>query len=348
MRQMLSSPEFAFIVSIIGHDGSEQRARADEMLNFVIAPAVRSSGLDVRRADLSPRPGPILDRIVTDLVGAKVIVADLTGANPNVYYEVGVAHALQKRVVLLIDQHANLPFDVSGSTVIAVGDAGRLGATQAETTKARLIEALQLVLADDYLPRSAITEHLGDGSHLPPEIVRAMRETQTDLYKRDQLYVFEVLTRDVDLLLVRLAVSYTLVNPTRRTQHYPISLTPVRPAKMVRGLVGGHAIDLRNADYYTARGVNVSLTWPPASETEVMLEAEVKYRCPDSDGLLTYVPATSYTARISCPFDDVSFVPHPLMERPPTRIDVAPGTFELRAPGAVLAYQGLKLDWMCA
>jgi hypothetical protein len=54
----------------------------------------------------------ILDRIYNQINKADVIVADLSGKNPNVFYEVGYAHALEKRVVLLTQNADDIPFDL--------------------------------------------------------------------------------------------------------------------------------------------------------------------------------------------------------------------------------------------
>jgi hypothetical protein len=61
------------------------------------------------------RPGLILEDITGGIVEAKVVIAEITPANPNVFYEVGYAHALNKPTILLVDESAkDLPFDVSG------------------------------------------------------------------------------------------------------------------------------------------------------------------------------------------------------------------------------------------
>ena len=49
---------------------------------------------------------------------AKVLVAELTSRNPNVYYELGIAHALQKPVVLISSNEEDVPFDVRHIRVI--------------------------------------------------------------------------------------------------------------------------------------------------------------------------------------------------------------------------------------
>ena len=53
-----------------------------------------------------------LDRIYNQINKADIIVADMTGKNPNVFYEVGYAHALNKRVILIIQDVDDIPFDL--------------------------------------------------------------------------------------------------------------------------------------------------------------------------------------------------------------------------------------------
>jgi hypothetical protein len=66
----------------------------------------------VHRADEINRPGRITDQIVQAINEAEVIVADISGLNPNVMWELGYAHAMGKPVVLMNqDVHAS-PFDI--------------------------------------------------------------------------------------------------------------------------------------------------------------------------------------------------------------------------------------------
>ena len=55
----------------------------------------------------------MLERIYNQIAKADLIVADLTGRNPNVFYETGYAHALGKRVILLTRNSKDIPFDPS-------------------------------------------------------------------------------------------------------------------------------------------------------------------------------------------------------------------------------------------
>jgi nucleoside 2-deoxyribosyltransferase len=53
----------------------------------------------------------ILQRIYNQIAKADVVVADMTGRNPNVFYETGYAHALGKNVILLTQNANDIPFD---------------------------------------------------------------------------------------------------------------------------------------------------------------------------------------------------------------------------------------------
>jgi hypothetical protein len=59
-------------------------------------------------------PGVILDDIVSGINGAKIIIAEITPPNQNVFYELGYAHALKKPTILLAERGKPLPFDISG------------------------------------------------------------------------------------------------------------------------------------------------------------------------------------------------------------------------------------------
>jgi nucleoside 2-deoxyribosyltransferase len=64
-------------------------------------------------------PGLIITDIAQEIMEARVIIADITPANPNVYYEVGYAHAIGKPVILIAETPTSqLPFDVSGFRVL--------------------------------------------------------------------------------------------------------------------------------------------------------------------------------------------------------------------------------------
>jgi hypothetical protein len=85
----------------------------------VYQPAIDKAKLKPSRADAEIYgTGKIIDQIWSGINGARILVAELTGRNPNVLYEHGIAHALRKPVVLVSSNEDDVPFDVRHLRVI--------------------------------------------------------------------------------------------------------------------------------------------------------------------------------------------------------------------------------------
>lgn len=155
---MDSSINKAFLISQIGKSGSDIRKRADEVYKYIVAPVTEEAGLDLMRSDLDPTPGQVTSQILRSILNSKVIIADLTGRNPNVYYELGVVHSFGVPVVILVDNSQSLSFDTQNERVIEIGDEGTISASQADEAKKNLGQVLNTVLDEEYKPSSLITE----------------------------------------------------------------------------------------------------------------------------------------------------------------------------------------------
>ena len=92
----------------------------DELYNDVIKAVCVEKGYEVVRADEITNSGLILNDIIYLIKNASLIIADITPDNPNVFYEVGYSHALNKPTILLNEKSSRekLPFDVSGFRTI--------------------------------------------------------------------------------------------------------------------------------------------------------------------------------------------------------------------------------------
>jgi len=86
---------------------------------LVYKPAIEQAGLEAVRADAEIfGTGKIMDQIWRGIRAADVLVAELTSKNPNVFYELGLAHALEKPVVLVSSNQEDVPFDLRHIRVI--------------------------------------------------------------------------------------------------------------------------------------------------------------------------------------------------------------------------------------
>jgi hypothetical protein len=101
-----------FVISPIGQDDTDIRKRADQVLRHIIKKAL-SDSYTVERADDISKPGLITLQIIERLMKAPMVVADLTDANANVYYELAIRHFVKKPVVHLITEGQKPPFDVA-------------------------------------------------------------------------------------------------------------------------------------------------------------------------------------------------------------------------------------------
>jgi nucleoside 2-deoxyribosyltransferase len=87
-------------------------AKFSDIHKFGIQGAAAEVGAYAERVDEQTFTEGMLDRIFTQIDKADVVVADMTGRNPNVFYEVGYAHALDKIVLLLTQDSNDIPFDL--------------------------------------------------------------------------------------------------------------------------------------------------------------------------------------------------------------------------------------------
>jgi hypothetical protein len=89
-----------------------------EVYEQFFRPCLEEAGFAVSRADDLTNQRSIMHDVVAGLLESDLVVADLTDANPNVYYELGIAHAGHRRVVLLTQGVGEVPFDLQGYRLI--------------------------------------------------------------------------------------------------------------------------------------------------------------------------------------------------------------------------------------
>jgi hypothetical protein len=132
----LGAGKTCFIVSPIGSklepQGSSGRGRYEEsifMWENVFEPACKIFGLVPVRADKISNSGEIPDQIFTYLRDADVVIADVSHANPNVMYELGLRHT-RPGITIQVGEYNRLPFDVTTIRTLQFSrtEAGLIGA----------------------------------------------------------------------------------------------------------------------------------------------------------------------------------------------------------------------------
>lgn len=84
---------------------------SDSVWNHAIKPIVESLGLNAVRAD-NLYGQNIMEDVWKGILQSSIVIADITGRNANVFYELGIAHTLGKRVILLTQNVDDIPFDL--------------------------------------------------------------------------------------------------------------------------------------------------------------------------------------------------------------------------------------------
>lgn len=111
---------------------SPNTLRIDENLVFVLTPfhesedttyaaivgAFDSFGVRVVRGDEQAASGDILSHIIKQMLSARIVIANVNTRNPNVMYELGIAHALGKDVIIVASSSSDVPFDINSRSVL--------------------------------------------------------------------------------------------------------------------------------------------------------------------------------------------------------------------------------------
>ncbi len=74
--------------------------------------AAQAAGLRCRRADDIWENPAIIQDVVSLIDRSRVVICDCTGRNPNVFYEIGIAHTLGRDVILITQSESDIPFDL--------------------------------------------------------------------------------------------------------------------------------------------------------------------------------------------------------------------------------------------
>ena len=101
-----------FLVTPLGKERSKERIHADRMYNSVFEVLKEEKKYSFMRANISSGFGIFSENIFSDIKKADLVVADIIMSNLNVFYEAGLAHALNKPVIFIGPDNVSLPSNV--------------------------------------------------------------------------------------------------------------------------------------------------------------------------------------------------------------------------------------------
>ena len=146
MDETVELAPLCFVLMPFGRkmDAAGRVTNFDSVYEKIIAPAVSQAGLEPIRADEEKIGGTIHKPMFERLMLCHYAVADITGANPNVFYELGIRHAMRPRsTVIVFAEGTVLPFDIALVRGISYKTDGAGEPVGVDTTLAAIADQLK-------------------------------------------------------------------------------------------------------------------------------------------------------------------------------------------------------------
>lgn len=118
--QQVDFDKICFYITPIGDENSEQRKHSDMLLECIVSPVLDEFGLQAVRADQIDKPGIITNQILDYITKSKMVIADLSFHNPNVFYELAVRHMRGLPAIHLSRAADKIPFDIGNFRTITL------------------------------------------------------------------------------------------------------------------------------------------------------------------------------------------------------------------------------------
>lgn len=112
-----------FIITPIGNAGSDVFKKTEGLINSVLKPVLKEFGFHPLPAHHIDSSGSINKQIIDKIVNSELVIANLTGTNPNVMYELAIRHTFGKQVITLAEFGTKLPFDIVDQRTIFYDDS---------------------------------------------------------------------------------------------------------------------------------------------------------------------------------------------------------------------------------
>ena len=179
-----------------------------------IKDALEQAGFETTRADDLLNQRNIMQDVISGIAGAHLVVADLTGSNPNVFYELGISHALQKPTILLTQSIDDLPFDLRSYRVLVY----QTHFAKIDQARSELLRLAENAFAGTALFGNPVTDfHAKQGTSPSQALAQANAESQTpagdDRGFIDHMFDVEEGYGQIAQLIARVTAASAIITP---------------------------------------------------------------------------------------------------------------------------------------
>lgn len=316
-----------FVIGPFGEENSDIRKWSDHLLKDVIAPVAKKFGYEAKRSLEHARPRDVTSDLVSKLILADLVVADLTFANANVYYELAVRHAIGLPFIHVIQNEQRLPFDITNLDVLPFPTRreGNLVLPDAPHCIERLEQYFVAVkdgtalydspLSEEYIGKSlrtALAEYraaraatdknpLNMRSPLPTAIKQSILKyaAQTPMYYKTFAYEIDLAHAD-GAVVYDMKVSFELANvsdsPQTNTSRYP-KLSKVSQLKKVT--IDGKRVDIEDPALNGEDAITVKYGVAPGDSRRVEVWMSKTFSEQESDLFTAYsYPSSNFKFRV--------------------------------------------------
>jgi hypothetical protein len=363
-----------FIIGPFGEEKSAIRKWSDALVADVIGPIAREFGYDARRSIEYARPRDITNDVVGKLLQADLVVADLTSANANVYYELAIRHAIEQPFMHLIQEGQHPPFDVKNLDVLTLPTKVRKGivlpdaprsierlrpyfaaVTEGTASYSSILAGQQIgktmlgALAELESRRAALEKQHAGNISLLPQIVRQSIFRYADglpLYYRSFSYDIELTHADGKVEYV-MKVAFELANVSDHPQtvlnRYP---TPTRAFRLESATVDGHAVDLQDPSLYSREAVILKYQIPPGESVTFDVCMAKSFAEREDDFFTAYLyPAESFRFRATNRSPDTLIAWVEMLHSQNALASRTGNVIDWTAEDPILPNQGIRLLW---
>lgn len=158
-----------FVVSPIGDVGSDIRSNADKLFKYIISPVCKSCGFEPVRVDQINDSDSITQTIIDKLLSSELVIADISGHNPNVFYEMGYRKCTNKPIIHLKTKGESIPFDVNTTRTF---EYDLTDLDNVEETKIRLEQTIKAFSYEN--PGETLEQDMDTCKQLLPQNILAM------------------------------------------------------------------------------------------------------------------------------------------------------------------------------
>ncbi|MHC1574390.1 MAG: hypothetical protein ACXQTY_01095 [Candidatus Methanogasteraceae archaeon] len=167
---------------------------ANDAYKLSTKPVCKEFDLDVQSADEIFTPNPILDDIVASIEESTVVIADISGKNPNVFYELGMSHMLKRTQTILIthEEYNGTPFDIAHFRIIKYENiiSGKaIYEKQLRKTLRHLLRDYKVIYEDAFELMINIMQSDFEADESSLYALMALDKASIPLHKHDPLHV---------------------------------------------------------------------------------------------------------------------------------------------------------------